>query len=216
VNAWLVEAARLEAASVPAFERLARELRVHRAPPTLVRRARRCMRDEVVHTRMITRLAKRRGAEVDRVSIPRHEERGVEALAIENAVEGCVNETLGAIIAEVQAKTARAASTRALFQRIARDEARHAVLAWDVLAWSMTKLDAGGSARVIRALRDAASGIDASSVAARSRDLQRELGLPDRNAAERMIVATRKLIWVGPEREARVQRHRNAADHRRG
>ena len=38
---WLAEAAALEAASVPAFRRLARELAAHGAPARLVERARR-------------------------------------------------------------------------------------------------------------------------------------------------------------------------------
>ncbi|HEY1585869.1 MAG TPA: hypothetical protein VGH63_09300, partial [Polyangia bacterium] len=39
VGAWLANAAQLEAASVPAFEILARELRAHDAPTALIARA---------------------------------------------------------------------------------------------------------------------------------------------------------------------------------
>ena len=52
--------------------------------------------------------------------------RELEAIAIENAVEGCVRESFGALLATWQAKTAGDARVRAAMKRIARDETRHA------------------------------------------------------------------------------------------
>jgi hypothetical protein len=197
IGAWLEEVGRLEAASVPAFERLARELSFHDAPRSLVRRARRAMRDEVVHTRMVAALARRHGASVRPARVRRMKERALEAIAIENAVEGCVHETLGAIVAVHQAQAAQDPKLRAAFVRIARDETRHAELAWDVLDWSLARIDPKARDGVGASLRAAAARLDPSTIAAQSEEQARSLGLPRIDAAERMIEAARDRIWPG-------------------
>src|SRR5258708_38720960 len=70
---WLADAAWMEAASVRAFQRLARELAAHGAPLELVREARRAARDEARHARVMTTLARRHGERVPRVRL--HERR---------------------------------------------------------------------------------------------------------------------------------------------
>ena len=62
IASYLSNAARLEAASVHAFHRLARELQLHGAPRSLVQSARRAARDEVRHTKVTIRLASSFGA----------------------------------------------------------------------------------------------------------------------------------------------------------
>jgi hypothetical protein len=136
LGAWLARAAHLETASVPAFDRLARELAAHGAPASLVARARAAKRDERRHTRVMTALARRLGAQVpDSPPFKIQQVRTLEEIAVENAVEGCVRETLGAVVARHQATWAADPHIRAAMRMIARDEARHADLAWDVDAW---------------------------------------------------------------------------------
>ena len=65
-------AARLEAASVPAFAHLARELRAHGAPLTLVDGALQARRDEVRHTRQMRALARRFGTVAREPAGPTH------------------------------------------------------------------------------------------------------------------------------------------------
>ena len=52
--------------------------------------------------------------------------RALGVVAIENAVEGCVRETFGALIASWQAEHARDPGIKRLMRSIARDETRHA------------------------------------------------------------------------------------------
>jgi hypothetical protein len=63
----------------------------------------------------------------------------VEVL-VENAVEGCVRETFGAVMAHVQALRATDPVVRSTMARIAVDESRHAALAWAVHAWGCTRM----------------------------------------------------------------------------
>jgi len=146
----LAALAELEAASVPAFERLALELRAHGAPAELVRRARIAMRDEVRHACVMTELAARHGCTPRAVSVPELPVRPLAVIARENAVEGCVREAYGALVATYQAAHAEPA-LRAAFAAIARDERRHAAFAEDVHAWILSALDRVSRDRVVAA-----------------------------------------------------------------
>jgi hypothetical protein len=119
--------ARLEAASIPAFQVLTRELRARRAPVALVSAAMCAVQDEVRHRRATAALARRYGAEPMRPSFgPTPVDRTLEAIATENAVEGCVRETYGALVALWQARHARDPVVAAAMAPIAADETRHA------------------------------------------------------------------------------------------
>ncbi len=191
-GAWLARATWLEAASIHAFVQLARELEQHAAPRALVRWALLSVQDEVRHTRTMSRLAARHGAfpPVPEVAPPRP--RSLEALAIENAAEGCVRETWGAAIAEWQSRAARDPEVRAAFAGIARDEARHAALAWAVDRWARTRLDPDACARVDAAreaaARELGSGADLSSAV---------LGLPDGPQARGLYARALDSLWNG-------------------
>lgn len=155
VGGWLAEAARLEAASVPAFEELARELSAHGAPRTLVRGARASARDEVRHARVMTSLARAYGAEPTDFRRGEHGLRSLEEVAVDNAAEGCVREALGALAAVLQAERAMDPTAAAAFRSIARDEARHALLSFEVDDWARSRLPSAARGRMDEA-RDAA------------------------------------------------------------
>ncbi|HEY2366099.1 MAG TPA: ferritin-like domain-containing protein, partial [Polyangiaceae bacterium] len=124
VGAFFAHAAHLEAASVYAFARMRGELRTLRAPSRLVSRATRAIADERRHARVVSALARRYGGTPSRPRVKRTRRRSVEAIAIENATEGCVRETFAALVAHWQALHARDPIVRAAYARIARDETR--------------------------------------------------------------------------------------------
>jgi hypothetical protein len=62
---------------------------------------------------------------------------GLVRLAVESWIDGCLGEGRAARHAAEAARVATAGEARALQQRIAEDEARHAELAWDVLLWAL-------------------------------------------------------------------------------
>jgi len=153
--ARLADMAQLEAASVPAFRELHADLARLRAPRRILTAVRAAARDEVRHARAVGRAAERFGASVPRAQVAPTAPRTIEQLAIENAEEGCVRETFGAAIAAVQAERATDGALRCIMRVIAREELRHAALAWDIARWLDAKLDGAGRARV-RAAREAA------------------------------------------------------------
>jgi rubrerythrin len=186
VGGTLATMAALEAASVPAFERLARELASHGAPAELVERARRAMRDEVRHARALRRLARAYGGKPvkwRRAALP---VRSRLELALENAVEGCVREAFGAAVALVQAARAANASVREAFRTIAEDECEHAALAWDVHAWFLQTAAPDERVLLEQAQRQAVATIDHDLTDERTRHA---LGLPDAAMSRELLAA---------------------------
>lgn len=143
---WLKDALE-EHASVAAFARFTLLLLSVGAPPRLVAESQRASLDEIQHARACFALARRYGKpdvgpaslevadSIGAFSLP-----GIAALTV---AEGCVGETLGALMAAEQLELARDPDVKRILRRIARDEARHAELAWKFLAWA---LRAGGEA----------------------------------------------------------------------
>jgi hypothetical protein len=186
LGAWLAASAHLEAASIDAFEILATELRAHRAPPTLIQAARAATVDERRHANAIGRLAASRGAVPPVVYVNRGPIRDIEAVARENAVEGCVRETYAALLACRQALAATDPAIRSAMTGIARDETRHAALAWAVDGWSQALLAPAARRRVGEVRREAIEGLVNAPLADFSRDDRAQAGLPDEDDAARM------------------------------
>jgi len=191
VASVLAKMAWLEAASIPAFERLVRELEAQSAPAELSDAAKRAARDEVRHALAVTALAEEAGARVPEVRVAPFNPRSLEAIATENAVEGCVRETFGAAVAAVQAKRAHNPRVLATMKRVARDEARHAQLSWAVADWIDCKLDADARRRVREARESAWDELLQGASIEPCAAVSRELGMPSAAEARAMALSLR-------------------------
>ncbi|MBJ6765911.1 ferritin-like domain-containing protein [Myxococcaceae bacterium JPH2] len=188
-------AAWLEAASVPAFLRLADELREHGAPAQLIQAARRSAADEVRHTRAMRALAERHGARMPEVEVASFQPRDLEAMCLENAVEGCVREAYGALVAGWQARAAGDAEVRRTLVPIARDELRHAELAWAVDAWASERLAPSARERLREARRETLRALEhEASRHAPPESLVRDAGVPSQAHALRLIQGMAGLV----------------------
>ncbi|NOK20976.1 ferritin-like domain-containing protein [Corallococcus carmarthensis] len=188
LGALFARMAHLEAASVPAFERLADELAGHGAPERLVRAARRAAKDEVRHASAMESLALLQGAPMPELKVAPFQPRSLEALAIENAVEGCVRETFGALLAGWQARSAEDAQVRESLGTIAPDELMHAELSWAIDAWAMEQLSPEARERVDAARREAWRELERNAVTSHlPDDVARLSGLPAADVARRLV-----------------------------
>ena len=195
VGEYFAEIAHLEAASVTAFRTLRDELRAKGAPKKLVRAAARAARDEIRHTRTTGALARRFGGRPRTPTVARVAQRSLEAMAVENAVEGCVRETYGALLATRQAQLARDPGVRAAMVRIARDETRHAALSWSVGRWLETRLEPKAKRNVEQAKRAAARQL-LSSIASEAAVSFAELaGLPTPVQASALATQMQRALW---------------------
>lgn len=129
----------MEHASIAAFARFALHLLSVGAPPELVRAAQQAMGDETTHARLAFALATAYGGAPV----------GPGLLVLEGALddldvrylvaalvrEGCIGETVAAVEALEARESAADVAVRRALAIIARDEQRHAKLAWRALAW---------------------------------------------------------------------------------
>ncbi|MFO0630768.1 MAG: hypothetical protein U0325_34790 [Polyangiales bacterium] len=135
VGRFFARVAALESGAVTAFARIADGLVAHGAPEPLVRDALAAADDEVRHTAQMGALARRFGAEPDEAPVPEAEPASLEAMALENAVEGCVRETFGALVATWQARASNDPAVARELAAVADDETRHAELSWRLADW---------------------------------------------------------------------------------
>ena len=138
-------------------------------------------------------LAHRFGATTEEPRVERGPIRDLEAIALENAIEGCVRETYGALQNAWQAERATSARVRAAMRVIARDELKHASFAWKIAAWIEPKLDADARARVQEARKDAAARLAASIAVDDS--LVDVCGLPSTSDAAELVAGLRRALW---------------------
>ncbi|MFO0678788.1 MAG: ferritin-like domain-containing protein [Polyangiaceae bacterium] len=193
---WFVRAAALEEASIVAFERLAVDLERIGAPASLVDRARVAAEDERRHTDLTKRLAARFGGVPVAPTVPAHEAKSLLALAVENAVEGCVRETFGALTAHVQSERAMDPKARAAFGVIAREETEHAALAWDLHAWFESALAPEAFAAVEEARKLAILALEGELAASPGEVVHAVLGVPEESEARSMLFGLERHLWA--------------------
>jgi hypothetical protein len=108
-------------------------------------------------------VARRSGANAPRVSFDELPIRTLEAIAIENIVEGTVGEVYGVVVAAWQSLHAIDPNLQSVMRRIARDESRHAALAFMIARWIEPRLNRAARNRVAcarqRAIDDLAARI---------------------------------------------------------
>jgi hypothetical protein len=192
---FFARAAYLEEASIRAFQELSLALSELGAPSDLVAQARNAAEDERRHARTTGRLARRFGgcpSAVRAKAAPASN--SLEGMALENAIEGCVRETYGALIATFQARHAQDKRVATAMRRIAADETRHAALAWAIAHWAAPRLAPSARRRVADARCSAARELE--RVAAEPADeLVRLAGLPSHQQQIRLMRGLRQTIW---------------------
>jgi hypothetical protein len=137
---WLSDA-QLEHASIASFARFTLDLLAFAAPAALIEDAQQAISDEIRHARDCFALASLyQGAPCGPGPLRMDGVRASSSLleaAVAAVREGCVGETVAALTAKAQANTAEISEIRAILERIAADEARHAELAWRFVRWAM-------------------------------------------------------------------------------
>lgn len=194
VGRFFARVAHNEAASVAAFHVLRDELEAHGAPKRLIRAAMRSARDEIRHARLTTALARRYGAMVNPPQIEKRPLRNLEEIALENALEGCVRETYGALVASHQAIAASDPMVREVMRKVAQDEIRHAALGWEVARWAQKRLNPAARERVAAARRTAMQHFAAEARQALPKELIDQAGLPQPAHAEALLAALEQAL----------------------
>lgn len=142
-RAWSTDAA-FEHASVASFAKFSLELMAVGAPMHLVAAAHSAALDEVKHAELCFGLASSyAGRKLEPGPLPEVREvaqaletdmASVVAAVVE---EGCVGETIAALIASAQLEVAADPAVREVLAQIVEDETRHAELAFRTVAWAI-------------------------------------------------------------------------------
>jgi len=129
----------LEHASVASFARVTLQLMALGAPPEIIAETQQASIDEVRHAQLCFGLASAyAGREMGPGRFPLTDvgfDATPEAVLVSLIEEACVQETLAAAQAHVEAERATDADVKAVLTTIAEDESRHAELAWKTLGW---------------------------------------------------------------------------------
>jgi hypothetical protein len=131
----------MEHASVAAFARFTLELLALGAPADLMRSAQQAMGDEIAHAELCFGLARAyAGHAVQPGPLPMGGALGELSFVtvVSNAIaEACIGETLAAVEASEACEHTGDPVVRAVLERIAVDEGRHAELGWKFLRWAI-------------------------------------------------------------------------------
>ncbi|RKH40726.1 ferritin-like domain-containing protein [Corallococcus sicarius] len=193
---FFAEVAHLEAASIHAFLRLREELALHGAAAGLQDAALASAVDEVLHTDATGRLARRFGATPMKPSVAALPLRPLSEVARDNAVEGCVRETYGALVAHHQALHAQDTEVREAMVRIAEDETRHAGLSWDIDRWVRPRLSAQEREALKEAQRQAVALLRAEVAVPLDAGLVTAAGLPTPEVALALLDTLEQELWA--------------------
>jgi hypothetical protein len=195
VGMWLAQMAHLEAAAIYAFANTARQLARHQAPWDLVASSVAAIAQEVDHARIMAGLARRWGVEPPTVYMSQPPDQSVFELCVDNAVEGCVRETYGAVVATFQSHAATDPAVRAAMVQIARDETSHAETSFAIDRWARAQLDDGQLARVDRAVDRAIDEVIASADEPVEPEIAALLGVPGPNEKRKLLADLRTRVW---------------------
>lgn len=132
--------AQMEHASVASFSRLSLELLALGAPPELIEGSHRAALDEVRHARLCFALASAYAGGplgAGELTLPPPRSMSLAELARESFIDGCLGEATAAAMARDELRSCTDSEVAAVLKVIARDEARHAKLAWQIVAWCL-------------------------------------------------------------------------------
>jgi hypothetical protein len=142
----------LEHASIAAFARFSLQLLGLGAPPQLIEECTAALVDETAHARLCFAMASAyagRALGPGKLDVANSLDCGsLEEIVDLVIVEGCFGETGAALEALAAADTAQDPAVRDAFSRIAKDEQRHAELAFRFLRWAVEQSPSVAGARV--------------------------------------------------------------------
>ena len=149
-----------EHASVAAFARLTLYLMAAGAPAALIEKSQRASLDELGHAEFcFAQASKHAGESVAPGKLDLSH--ALEAISFEelmwvNLIEGCIGESLAAVRVSEQARLAEEPELARALRQVSEDEAGHALLAFEILAWGLQADPAGTRPALERALRGGA------------------------------------------------------------
>ena len=130
-------------------------------------------------------------------------------IALENAVEGCVNETFAAACGLWQSEYAQLDVFRQVIGHITEEEMGHAALSWDIHQWIMPQLSEVEQEQIRAAQAEAVESLVEDFKQESNPVLQQAFGLPTKDDAARLFAQLKRSVWemisLPPSNQLEVQ-----------
>jgi hypothetical protein len=209
---YFVRAALLEAEAVQAFHEMAGHLLGFGAPEALVKRCRRAAQEELGHALSVGKIARKLGGDPTLLpnlrsgaQIWRDARMGVAVhaptlfdFAEHNAVEGCVRESLGAVVALWQSLHSSDPELRRTLAFIAEEEVAHAELSWDIDRWCRSQLSEQEAIALAASKRRAGADLW-RRLSANDNESGGLAGLPNTSASRQLLDRIAGSTWAAAE-----------------
>lgn len=192
---YFAQMAAMETAAVTAFRYLVRELEASQAPAELITLARAAIGEEINHAKLAGMLAKAHDASIPRLEVEDFQLRSLFDIALENAIEGCVNETFAAACGLWQQEQAEHEAFRSVIAYVTEDECRHAALSWAIHEWAMPQLTSAEQAHIRQAQTEAVDALAHNFLREEHPAVRRAVGLPEMTDAARLFQNLRTNLW---------------------
>mgnify|MGYP000088379020 FL=1 len=196
IGQYLADMTAMETAAITAFYYLSRELEAYAAPAELIARAREAVLEETRHSEMAALLAASFDAEMPEISVDDFCLRPLYEIALENAVEGCVNETFAAACGLWQSEYAQLDVFRKVIGHITEEEMGHAALSWDIHQWIMPQLSQAEQEQIHRAQASAVDSLVDDFKQESNPVLHQAFGLPTKEDATRLFTQLKNSVWA--------------------
>ena len=192
---YLADMTAMETAAITAFSNLSLELEANDAPSELIARARQAVLEEARHSEMAALLAASFDAEMPEVCVDDFCLRSLYEIALENAVEGCVNETFAAACGLWQSEYAQLDVFRKVIGHITEEEMGHAALSWEIHQWIMPQLSEVQQEQIRVAQSEAVENLVSDFKQESNPALQQAFGLPTKDDAARLFTQLKNSVW---------------------
>jgi hypothetical protein len=192
---YLADMTAMETAAITAFYYLSLELKAYDAPAELIARAQQAILEETRHSEMAALLAASFDADMPEVMVDDFCLRSLYEIALENAVEGCVNETFAAACGLWQSEYAQLDVFRKVISHITEEEMGHAELSWKIHQWIMPQLSEVQQEQIRIAQAKAVDSLVSDFKQESNPVLQQAFGLPTKDDASRLFMQLKNSVW---------------------
>lgn len=192
---YFAEIASMETAAVTAFRFLVQELEAYQAPNALIQMAREAIQEEIGHAEMTRLLAQAYDTAVPAVIIDDFKLRSLFEIALDNAVEGCVNETFAAASGYWQQQFAEHPVFKAVIGHITDEESKHATLSWAIHEWVMPQLTSAQQLAIHHAQADAINQLEQTWLTKEDPRVRVAVGLPEAQEALSLLRELKTHLW---------------------
>lgn len=194
LSSYLAQEARQKEAAAESIRATAVSLRELSCPSDLIRRTEHAAQDKLKHAEALSEAAalSKRGSESSAES-PREVE--LWELTLSTATQRCVVDTYAAARFAFQARRAGSTELASVFLDIARDDAVHVTLFWELLSWALSHLSPARARLLEEEQRKVREALRLAIEAPLPHEIHEIAGVPDADASHAILDALEFELW---------------------